>query len=328
MFGWGGADEPGSPDGKKKGQKNDPAKLQAENDALKAEIARLKSKSAPKQPTKEEAAARGIVRKAKEAATASSSSSSPPKPRDASPPGAAAAVRVGQLLMVDGLVKRPELNGRLARVVAHDPSRDTWSTVIEGEPKRFALKTANLVPPPKGAATYQPAELVQQLDKARKKKTATTSRTPRKQPDESAGGGMAGGGGTGSPAVASGWNFKPAGEGKAMRSSRSEQLRSLSPTEREEIRQRLVRAAHTRRAEHGVPLAARRRGRLSHAAASRCWRVAVAPLLTGCSCATVARARRQYAPLQSRPPREKAAVSAAHEQFNHFERNVGEVRTT
>ena len=40
------------------------------------------------------------------------------------------AIKVGDIVYVTGLASRPELNGRLARVISHDPGRGTWSAFM------------------------------------------------------------------------------------------------------------------------------------------------------------------------------------------------------
>ena len=83
--------------------------------------------------------------------------------------------QVGELLKVQGLTKHPDLNGRIARVVAHDPSKGTWSVFIEGESKRFALKPDNLKQLPAGMA------LTSHIGPSPTKKKTTRSKTSRAQ---------------------------------------------------------------------------------------------------------------------------------------------------
>ena len=64
------------------------------------------------------------------------------------------AIKVGDIVYVTGLASRPELNGRLARVISHDPGRGTWSAFIEGEPRKFALKLDNLRAPKTPITTF------------------------------------------------------------------------------------------------------------------------------------------------------------------------------
>ena len=166
MWGWSAESEekaPAAPAKSARFEAKDDAKLRAENEELKRELARLKSKAVP-------SPAKPAPSPMKEASNAL-----PPK----------AGLRVGDLMVVAGLVKRAELNGRLARVLAHDPAKDTWSAQIEGEAKRFALKAANLEPQAKGTATYQPASLFAPQSTPPKKKKAMTTRSgsPRKATD-------------------------------------------------------------------------------------------------------------------------------------------------
>ena len=61
---------------------------------------------------------------------------------------------VGDILQVDGLESRPDLNGREARVVSHDPLKDVWHVLIDGETKKSALRAENLRPSRSRAAAF------------------------------------------------------------------------------------------------------------------------------------------------------------------------------
>ena len=49
--------------------------------------------------------------------------------------------RSGRIVVVVRLVNQPEYNGRLARVVSHEPTRGVWNVFIEGEPKKVRPTT-------------------------------------------------------------------------------------------------------------------------------------------------------------------------------------------
>lgn len=49
-------------------------------------------------------------------------------------------ISVGDLLVVKGLTNNPKYNGRFARAVSHEATKDLWTVWIEGETTRFAVK--------------------------------------------------------------------------------------------------------------------------------------------------------------------------------------------
>jgi len=59
-----------------------------------------------------------------------------------------AVIIVGDICIVVGLEHREDLNGKKARVLAHDPIKDVWHVMIDGQPRKSAVRPENLQPPP------------------------------------------------------------------------------------------------------------------------------------------------------------------------------------
>ena len=172
MWMLGGEEEPAkSPKKKGKGNRSERSEaLRTENSALKAELAAIKAASKKREAAAAAKAAAAAVKAAKadvkaaakaavhanNSAAATSEAAAGGSPLAAtggsSPPAAQPKkvearmdgefkIMVGGILVVVGLVNQPEYNGRLARVVSHEPTRGVWNVFIEGEPKKVRPTT-------------------------------------------------------------------------------------------------------------------------------------------------------------------------------------------
>lgn len=131
------------------------AAVKEENDKLKAEVAALRAKlgQAPVMPGASSRPRSGSPPKDFVGKSSGSGSSSATGPQGAgsstSSSGAAPMVIiVGDICTVIGLEQRGDLNGKKARVVAHDALKGVWHVLIDGQTKKVALRPENLKPPP------------------------------------------------------------------------------------------------------------------------------------------------------------------------------------
>lgn len=88
------------------------------------------------------------------------------------------AIKAGDIVYVTGLNNKPEFNGRLARILTHDPTKGTWSVFIEGETKKHALKPDNLRVPKTPITTFSPSSNLIH-DASSPSKTARKGQTSR-----------------------------------------------------------------------------------------------------------------------------------------------------
>ena len=123
------------------------AAVKEENDKLKAEVAALRAKlgQAPVMPGASSRPRSGSPPKDFVGKSSGSGSSSATGPQGAgsstSSSGAAPMVIiVGDICTVIGLEQRGDLNGKKARVVAHDALKGVWHVLIDGQTKKVALR--------------------------------------------------------------------------------------------------------------------------------------------------------------------------------------------
>ena len=115
-------------------------------------------------------------------------SASPPKPSESSHPAssmspAKATIVVGDICEVFGLEQREDLNGKNARAIAHDPLKNVWHVLIEGQSKKVALRPENLKPPPAPSGT----DVVPGAANRRAQRTARYAREEGASPPKAAG---------------------------------------------------------------------------------------------------------------------------------------------
>lgn len=190
MLGWlqGDADVTAADDRPKTGHQT--SRLQDENARLREEIARLKAKAAKAQSAASSAkvgtavgsscAARkqheggGASPAKSRGATAAKSSRDLPAATASAPTVQTSKYAPGDVLSVTGL-KKAEMNGRLAHVVAYNAERDRYSCIIEGA--RYLLPESRLRRTPRGSTAAQKGLPVHMTAKAKRTARIRTVRT-------------------------------------------------------------------------------------------------------------------------------------------------------